>query len=647
MIVENSLTQAMKLQYILVKDGYDVSIARNGKEALAAIEKCRPSMVVSAVVMTEMDGYELCGQIKANEETRDISVILLTSLSDHHDIIQGMQCGANNFIVKPYEDKFLLSRIRYILANQELRQVSVSEMGIEIFFGGQKHFITPDRIQIIDLLLNSYETAVQKNLELEQAKTNYRTLLETNTDAVVVIDCDKRICFVNPAAETLFACNAEELLDTTFEFPVKVNTSSEVEITGQHNKNITAEMRVVKTNWQGEDAYLALLRDITTRKQTEGAMQQRNIELLLLNRVSRIFGSSLKLEQVFETVLDEVQRLLDVYSVSLWLLEAEKNELVCMQSKGHGSDALVNQRLAFGQGITGWVAQQKTSLLVPDTWKDARHLINVDKHTGVSIRSMISIPLLTKGAAIGVLNLVDSRVDYFSKNELTLLEPVAAAAAIAIENAHLYTTAQQELAERRRTEQQLRKTKEALEAANQELLRLATLDGLTQIANRRRFDEYLDQEWRRNIREQAPLSLILGDIDYFKPYNDTYGHQAGDDCLKQVAQTMDRTVNRVTDLVARYGGEEFAVILPHTDSDAAMHIAQTIQDAIHALNIPHGQSSAGKHVTLSLGVVCCIPTRESSSELLVAAADKSLYQAKEQGRNRIVFNTSMITPHSS
>ncbi len=633
LIVENSLTQAMKLQYILGKDGYDVSIARNGKEALAAIEKCRPSMVISAVVMTEMDGYELCEQIKANEETRGISVILLTSLSDPHDIIRGMQCGANNFIVKPYEDKFLLSRIRYILANQELRQVSVSEMGIEIFFGGQKHFITPDRIQIIDLLLNSYETAVQKNLELEQAKTNYRTLLEANTDAVVVIDRDKRICFVNPAAETLFACNAEELLDTTFEFPVKVNTSSEVEVTGRHNKNITAEMRVVKTNWQGDDAYLALLRDITTRKQTEGAMQQRNIELLLLNRVSRIFGSSLKLEQVFESVLDEVQRLLDVYCVSLWLLEAEKNELVCMQSKGHGSDALVNQRLSCGQGITGWVAQQKTSLLVPDTWKDARHLINVDKHTGVSIRSMISIPLLTKGAAIGVLNLADSRVDYFSKNEMALLEPIAATAAGAIENAHLYTMAQQELAERRRTEQQLRKTKEALEAANQELLRLATLDGLTQIANRRRFDEYLDQEWRRNIREQAPLSLILGDIDYFKPYNDTYGHQAGDDCLKQVAQTMDRTVNRVTDLVARYGGEEFAVILPQSDAVNATAVAERIRTAITSNAITHrGEPIA---VTASLGVATADSDRFESSSVLVSAADGALYEAKRAGRNLV------------
>jgi diguanylate cyclase (GGDEF)-like protein len=189
---------------------------------------------------------------------------------------------------------------------------------------------------------------------------------------------------------------------------------------------------------------------------------------------------------------------------------------------------------------------------------------------------------------------------------------------------------QQEIRERRRAEA-------ALEKANQELQRLAALDGLTRVANRRRFDEYLYQEWRRYTREQLPLSLILGDIDYFKHYNDTYGHQAGDECLRQIAQTMNQAVKRATDLVARYGGEEFAIILPNTESEGAMRIAHAVQEAIRMLKIEHSQSSVNTYVTLSLGVTCTVPNREHSPDILVAAADKALYEAKERGRNRIIL----------
>lgn len=198
---------------------------------------------------------------------------------------------------------------------------------------------------------------------------------------------------------------------------------------------------------------------------------------------------------------------------------------------------------------------------------------------------------------------------------------------------------QQEIAQRKRAEEALRKVAAELEIANQELHRLATLDGLTQIANRRRFDEYLAQEWRRHVRSRLSLSLILCDIDYFKQYNDTYGHQAGDDCLKQVAQKMHRTVKRATDLVARYGGEEFAVILPDTNIDGAVNVAQDIQKAVYNLQIPHNHSVNG-YITLSLGVVGLIPINQQSPDELVAAADKALYEAKEKGKNRVCTYTA-------
>jgi diguanylate cyclase (GGDEF)-like protein len=180
-----------------------------------------------------------------------------------------------------------------------------------------------------------------------------------------------------------------------------------------------------------------------------------------------------------------------------------------------------------------------------------------------------------------------------------------------------------------------------LEVANRGLQRLASIDGLTQVANRRCFDEYLDQEYRRMKRSQfctpganpASLSLILCDIDYFKLYNDTYGHQAGDLCLQQVAQTLSDVVNRPMDLVARYGGEEFVILLSETDAFGAVHIAEQICTQVRALAIPHLRSLQG-HITISAGVATVNFCIEAQMAKLISIADQALYQAKQEGRDR-------------
>jgi len=179
LIVEDSPTQAARLQFILEEHGFRVLKARDGKEALCVLKENRPTLVISDVVMPEMDGYELCSRIKQDESLRDIPVILLTALSDPSDIIRGLESGADNFITKPYQERFLISRIQYILINRELRSKSATEMGIEIFFAGKKHFLAADRIQIIDLLLSSYEAAVEQFRELENANWELAKATET------------------------------------------------------------------------------------------------------------------------------------------------------------------------------------------------------------------------------------------------------------------------------------------------------------------------------------------------------------------------------------------------------------------------------------------------------------------------------------
>ena len=176
-----------------------------------------------------------------------------------------------------------------------------------------------------------------------------------------------------------------------------------------------------------------------------------------------------------------------------------------------------------------------------------------------------------------------------------------------------------------------------LQDANMKLKYLAHMDGLTQIANHRFFMENLEREWRLAVRQIAPLSLLFVDIDYFKSYNDTHGHQQGDECLKQVAQALARGLVRPRDFVARYGGEEFVAILPGTESQGARVAAEKLRVLVEQLHIPHGGSDVSDWVTISLGVASCIPGRKENPMSLLQSADRALYQAKRNGRNQTIF----------
>ena len=172
-----------------------------------------------------------------------------------------------------------------------------------------------------------------------------------------------------------------------------------------------------------------------------------------------------------------------------------------------------------------------------------------------------------------------------------------------------------------------------LEEANRRLEELSFVDSLTEIGNRRQFERILDLEWRRAVRSGSPISLILADIDHFKRFNDTHGHQIGDRCLRDVATLLDSIVQRAGDQVARYGGEEFAAILPDTDAEGAASIAERMRQAVEGLETDGGR------VTVSFGVATVIAKDHSSADALIAAADSALYDAKREGRNRVKART--------
>ena len=279
LVVEDSLTQAEKLRFILAKNEYTVSVAKDGLDALDKIKIDMPDLIITDILMPKMDGYKLCEIIKNHKDYNKIPVIVLTSLSDTRDVIRGLKSKADNFITKPYNESFLLSSIQHMLINLELRKNNISEIGIQVYFAVQKHFINSERIQIIDLLLSTFENAVQKTKELEETnknlknafrtisklENNYRNVLESNIDALMVINYNKRILYKNPAADKLFSDKIDDFkIDFLDMNEIKIGTE-EIIIDKENGEEFIVDISVSETNWEGQEAYLLCVRDITEK----------------------------------------------------------------------------------------------------------------------------------------------------------------------------------------------------------------------------------------------------------------------------------------------------------------------------------------------------------------------------------------------
>ncbi|UUZ67231.1 response regulator [Polaromonas sp. P2-4] len=227
LIVEDSPTQAQRLRHILEDQDYEVRIASDGRIALEIAPQFQPAVIISDIVMPEVDGYELTRRIKADPDLRGIPVILVTNMSDPQDVIRGLECGADNFVLKPYDERYLLSRVQYVLINRELRQAKDATMGVEVDFDGQRHYVTADRLQILNLLLSTYAAAVQRNKELSESQAaleqrsaelmsaNYflDSIIENIPNAITMKDAvDLRFVRINRAGEKLMGYSREELL---------------------------------------------------------------------------------------------------------------------------------------------------------------------------------------------------------------------------------------------------------------------------------------------------------------------------------------------------------------------------------------------------------------------------------------------------
>ena len=443
LIVDDSLDNLRLLSSVLIKQGYRVHCVADGEMALHAIRGEVPDLILLDIILPAIDGYKLCKIFKANEKTRQIPVIFISSLDSESDKVQAFKIGCADFITKPFLIEELLVRVE--------NQFKI--------YREQKH--------LKKLLYQNVKERKTVEKELNQSRALLAGVLNSSLDGIAAFEAirdrwgkiiDFRWLIVNPVAA----------------------------------------MTVGET------------------------------------------GNSLRGQLLLETLSNKLfEGLFDLF------VQVVENCIVLDQEHYYSSDQ-------------NWF-----------------HVVAVKLGDGF------------------VVNFRD-------------------------------------ITERKQMEI-------ALKEANLELRRQANIDSLTQVANRRRFDEYLTQEWSRCAREKQTLSLILCDVDYFKFYNDAYGHQAGDECLYKVAQGMTMSIKRPADVVFRYGGEEFAMILPFTQGEGALKVAQDVREQIIKLQIPHDLSEVSHYVTLSLGVSSIIPHMESSPECLIAAADRALYEAKALGRNRVEY----------
>ncbi|WP_445306125.1 diguanylate cyclase domain-containing protein [Microcoleus vaginatus] len=405
-------------------------------------------------------------------------------------------------------------------------------------------------------------------------------------------------------------------------------------------QRIVYESEIIKAKKAAEAAIIA-------QKQAEIALRKQYDKAILLQEITLHIRQSLDLSTIFEIASQEIRLFLEAERVGIFKFAPDSKfgygEFV---SESVGEGCKLVSRNQFNDPCAG---EQ-----YPDSYQEGRMQVVQDLNKidlqhcyralwkQFPVRANLVAPLLNGQDLWGLLCIHQcSAPRQWEEFEVDLVKQIANQLAIAIKQADIFQKLQKELAERQQAQARMREINQQLALSNEELARathlleqVVNIDGLTQIANRRCFNDRLEHEWQRLYREQKPLSLLLFDVDYFKRYNDCYGHLMGDDCLFKLAQTVQEVVYRPADLVARYGGEEFAIILPNTDIEGASSVAQRIHAAIKALHIPHKTSDVSDVVTISMGIANLIPISELSSADLIAIADRSLYRAKQQGRNQ-------------
>lgn len=405
-----------------------------------------------------------------------------------------------------------------------------------------------------------------------------------------------------------------------------------------------AQDYLVKGKFDGELLAKSIRYSIERQNTQETLRQQAERERLMVRMVEKI-RQSLDLDEILQATVEEVRQFLNGDLVFIYRCYPDKPGKIVAQSFKKPSDAKFI--LDSYTSLNGFYFPSFDSPFTQTLEKltsSSEDLVNIEdvyEAAQAELKAFLVLPLSPNSQKARRIEPINKQannkqnssarlwgvlvahnyltVREWQEKDIAFLKQLSEQVTIAIEQSELYTE---------------------LEVANQKLEELVNRDGLTNVANRRHFDSILNSEWQRLAREKQALSAIMCDVDFFKNYNDTYGHIAGDRCLQKIAQVLQKSVRRPADLVARYGGEEFAIILPNTDANGALHLAQQCHHQLEKLKLPHAKSPLSQYVTVSMGIATIIPYHNEDPLTLINAADRALYQAKQNGRNQIFVMTN-------
>ncbi len=369
-------------------------------------------------------------------------------------------------------------------------------------------------------------------------------------------------------------------------------------------------------------------RSATPASRRSSGVSADAMDLLGILRASQVLSSETRLDRLQSRVIELLGEMTGATAVQI-ALRNDETDAWFLSAQGQDAGLSTPVQVAADQGllplsVLRFAQRTREPLLVPDALGDDRFARDPYFATLEHV-SLLAVPVLGQEGLNAVV-LLENRLGRgaFSTHRLDAVMLIAGQLTVSLQNARLYASLERKVAERT----------EALEAAKRRLEALSITDPLTGLANRRRFAEVLEAEWKRALRPRSSLGVAMIDIDHFKLYNDHYGHLAGDECLRRVAASLSASLREGTDLVARYGGEEFVMVLPSADPAAAWQVAERARAAVAALQEPHETASHGI-VTVSIGVASTVPSAQGDAQQFLGVADAALYASKRNGRNQV------------
>ncbi|MDL1963170.1 MAG: response regulator [Deltaproteobacteria bacterium] len=588
LLVEDNKINQMTAQHLLTQAGLRVTIANNGKEAVNLAETTVFDAILMDIQMPEMDGFEATRTILGNASETQPPIIAMTANAMAGDREKCLDAGMSDHVAKPIEPKILFETlVKWIPAGE---RESVSPMTPPEESTAEKTAL-PECLDGIDIEIGLRRTGGNQTLYSDLLKDFVK---DHGKDHQAIVDALVRndIKLAHRTAHTLKGVAGGIGAMALYESAKKVETElkeGKSRVFEPLIENLARDLRWV-------------IEDLQRKMKPQASIDTKNKS-----------AQPIRIEKM-TPLLDALQEKQNMNEASRILIVDDERYNIKVLTDFLREDHKIMAAKTGDQALKAAQGPNPPDLILLDIMMPGIDGYEVCKRLKADSRTM-HIPVIfvtamdasddeAKGFELGA-------VDYITKP----FKPVIVKARI-------------------RTHIQLKLKTDLLD-------RIALLDGLTEISNRRCFDVTLEKEIRRAARDGSFLSLVLMDIDFFKKYNDRYGHVAGDACLQRVAKALERVLKRASDCAARYGGEEFAMILPGTDMESAIHIAEEVRRTVAALNIQHAGSDVAEHVSLSLGVATVSADQKMSPLELIEAADASLYQAKENGRNRTIASPNL------